>query len=62
MKIEVNLLEGQQLQASFGEHSITSDQSVAAGGQGRVSRALPWLCALPTWHYAICSNSILSYK
>ena len=33
MKIEVNLLEGQQLQASFGEHSITSDQSVAAGGQ-----------------------------
>lgn len=33
MKIEVNLLEGQQLQASFGEHKITSDQSVAVGGK-----------------------------
>lgn len=33
MKIEVNLLEGQQLQASFGEHQITSDQSVAVGGK-----------------------------
>jgi len=32
MKIEVSLLEGQQLQASFGEHKITSDQSVNAGG------------------------------
>ena len=28
MKIEVNLLEGQQLKASFGEHEIISDQSV----------------------------------
>lgn len=33
MKIEVNLLEGQQLQASFGEHQIMSDQSVAVGGK-----------------------------
>ena len=33
MKIEVNLLEGQQLQASFGEHQILSDQSVAVGGK-----------------------------
>jgi len=33
MKIEVNLLEGQQLQASFGEHNITSDQSMSAGGK-----------------------------
>ncbi len=32
MKIEVNLLEGQQLQASFGEYKITSDQSIAVGG------------------------------
>lgn len=32
MKIEVNLLEGQQLKASFGDHEIISDQSVAAGG------------------------------
>lgn len=32
MKIEVNLLKGQQLKASFGDHEIISDQSVAAGG------------------------------
>ncbi|GAA6173665.1 hypothetical protein NBRC116592_33350 [Colwellia sp. KU-HH00111] len=32
MKIEVSLLAGQQLQASFGEHNITSDQAVAVGG------------------------------
>ena len=33
MKIEVSLLAGQQLQASFDEHSITSDQGVAIGGK-----------------------------
>jgi ribosomal protein S12 methylthiotransferase accessory factor len=33
MKIEVNLLEGQQLKASFGDHEIISDQSVAVGGK-----------------------------
>ncbi len=33
MKIEVNLLEGQQLQASFGDHNVISDQSIAAGGK-----------------------------
>jgi len=33
MKIEVNLLDGQQLQANFGDHQIISDQSVAAGGK-----------------------------
>jgi ribosomal protein S12 methylthiotransferase accessory factor len=32
MKIEINLLEGQQLEASFGQHTIISDQSEAAGG------------------------------
>ena len=32
MKIEVELLEGQQLKASFGDHEIISDQSVNAGG------------------------------
>ncbi|MGS2721353.1 OsmC family protein [Paraglaciecola aestuariivivens] len=32
MKIEVNLLDGQKLQASFGQHSIISDQSKSAGG------------------------------
>lgn len=32
MKIEVNLLEGQKLQASFGTHQIISDQSVSTGG------------------------------
>ncbi len=35
MKIEVNLLEGQQLQASFGDHKIISDQSVAVGGNAQ---------------------------
>ncbi|OUR59551.1 osmotically inducible protein OsmC [Colwellia sp. 39_35_sub15_T18] len=33
MKIEVNLLDGQQLQANFGEHQIISDQSIAVGGK-----------------------------
>jgi len=33
MKIEVNLLEGQQLQASFGDKKIISDQSLNAGGK-----------------------------
>ena len=33
MKIEVNLLAGQQLQASFGDQKIISDQSVNAGGK-----------------------------
>lgn len=32
MKIEVSLLEGQKLQASFNGHQIISDQSVSAGG------------------------------
>ena len=33
MKIEVNLLEGQKLKASFGDHEIISDQSISAGGK-----------------------------
>lgn len=33
MKIEINLLEGQKLQASLGKHTIISDQSVSAGGE-----------------------------
>lgn len=32
MKVEVELLEGQKLQASFGKHQIISDQSVSVGG------------------------------
>ncbi len=32
MKIEVSLLDGQQLKASFGEHEIISDQSTKVGG------------------------------
>lgn len=32
MKIEVDLLEGQKLQASFGHHKVISDQSEKAGG------------------------------
>lgn len=32
MEIIVDLLAGQQLKASFGEHEIISDQSVAVGG------------------------------
>lgn len=33
MKIEVSMLEGQQLKASFGDHEVISDQSNAAGGK-----------------------------
>lgn len=32
MKIEIDLLEGQKIQASFGKHKIISDQSLSAGG------------------------------
>ena len=32
MKIEINLLEGQKLEASFGHHKVISDQSKQAGG------------------------------
>ncbi|TPH16453.1 OsmC family protein [Litorilituus lipolyticus] len=32
MKIEVSLLAGQQLKASFADHEIISDQSISAGG------------------------------
>jgi ribosomal protein S12 methylthiotransferase accessory factor len=32
MKIDIALLDGQKLQASFGKHQIISDQSVSAGG------------------------------
>jgi ribosomal protein S12 methylthiotransferase accessory factor len=32
MKIEVELLDGQQSKATFGKHSIISDQSINAGG------------------------------
>ena len=32
MKIDVSLLKGQKLQASFGKHVIMSDQSISAGG------------------------------
>jgi hypothetical protein len=33
MRIEVNMLEGQDPKACFGEHEIISGQSIAAGGQ-----------------------------
>ncbi len=33
MKIEVNLLEGQQLKATFGDKEIVSDQSISVGGK-----------------------------
>lgn len=45
MKIEINLLEGQQLQASFGEHQITSDQSVAVGGKGEYPEPFDYFLA-----------------
>ena len=32
MKVEITMLEGQKLKASFGDHEIISDQSVEAGG------------------------------
>ncbi|MDP7593056.1 MAG: OsmC family protein [Litorilituus sp.] len=45
MKIEVKLLEGQQLQANFGEHSIISDQSVAAGGKAELPEPFDYFLA-----------------
>jgi len=33
MKIDITMLDGQQLKASFGKHEIISDQSVSAGGK-----------------------------
>jgi len=33
MKIEVSMLDGQQLKAKFGHHEIVSDQSIKAGGK-----------------------------
>jgi len=45
MKIEVNLLEGQKLQASFGEYQITSDQSVAVGGKAEYPEPFDYFLA-----------------
>ena len=45
MKIEVSLLEGQQLQASFGDHQITSDQSVAVGGKAEYPEPFDYFLA-----------------
>lgn len=45
MKIEVNLLDGQQLQASFGEYKITSDQSIAAGGKAEYPEPFDYFLA-----------------
>jgi putative redox protein len=45
MRIEVNMLEGQELKASFGEHEIISDQSIAAGGQANHPEPLDYFLA-----------------
>lgn len=45
MKIEVNLLEGQQLQANFGEHQVISDQSLAVGGKAEYPEPFDYFLA-----------------
>ncbi|MBA6265750.1 MAG: OsmC family protein [Colwellia sp.] len=45
MRIEVNMLEGQELKAIFGEHEIISDQSITAGGQANHPEPLDYFLA-----------------
>jgi len=45
MKIEVNLLEGQQLEATFGDKKIISDQSVKAGGKAELPEPFDYFLA-----------------
>ncbi|TWX52878.1 OsmC family protein [Colwellia hornerae] len=45
MKIEVSMLEGQQLKASFGEHEIISDQAITAGGKASYPEPLDYFLA-----------------
>ena len=45
MKIDIELLEGMKLQASFGEHQIISDQSVSVGGNAEYPEPFDYFAA-----------------
>jgi uncharacterized OsmC-like protein len=45
MKIEISMLDGQQLKANFGEHQIISDQSLAAGGKAAYPEPIDYFLA-----------------
>ncbi|MBL4908684.1 MAG: OsmC family protein [Alteromonadaceae bacterium] len=45
MNVEITMLEGQQLKASFGDHEIISDQSVAAGGKAEYPEPFDYFLA-----------------
>jgi len=45
MKIEVSMLDGQQLKANFGDHEIISDQSIAAGGKAQYPEPFDYFLA-----------------
>lgn len=45
MEIIVDLLAGQKLKASFGEHEVISDQSVTAGGNAEHPEPLDYFLA-----------------
>jgi len=45
MKIEISMLDGQQLKASFGDHEILSDQIIDAGGKGEYPEPLDYFLA-----------------
>ena len=45
MNIEITMLDGQQLKASFGEHAIISDQSVEAGGKAEYPEPFDYFLA-----------------
>jgi len=45
MKIEISMLAGQQLKASFGDHQIMSDQLITSGGEGEYPEPLDYFLA-----------------
>ena len=45
MNIEISMLDGQQLKASFGDHEIISDQSVSAGGKAEYPEPFDYFLA-----------------
>ncbi len=45
MHIEISMLDGQQLKASFGDHEIISDQSVTAGGKAEYPEPFDYFLA-----------------
>ncbi len=45
MNVEITLLDGQQLKASFGDHEIISDQSIEAGGKAEYPEPFDYFLA-----------------